>query len=255
MSKEQGKTLKILLYSNGAYYYDRLVDKFMSQFGEVTAVPRLGTMHKYIRDYDVLVIPGGSDVDPRQYGEEPTDKCGTPNSAYEKQDFELLRPWIKTGKPIVGVCRGLQVLNVALGGTLWQDICDHGGGDTKSKRGHFMYTNDPDFNVVDVNSYHHQAIKKLADGLIDIGWSKADQPMMEDVVNNYIKPIEHSGETTLCPSIVEAIQHETLPYVAFQYHPEYYNCAFAITKITKVLKNYYGNYNVPKSKYMEFVNL
>ncbi|MCD7871756.1 MAG: gamma-glutamyl-gamma-aminobutyrate hydrolase family protein, partial [Clostridiales bacterium] len=69
-----------------------------------------------------LLLPGGADVNPNLYNQAPAAACGKPN---EKRDFaepKILDAFLKTGKPIFGICRGIQILNVCLGGNLIQDI-------------------------------------------------------------------------------------------------------------------------------------
>lgn len=77
---------------------------------------------EFLDTFDALVIPGGPNPSPRVYGEEPLWCIGP---TYEKRDlFEiaLIHACLKRDKPILGICRGMQILNAALGGTLWQDM-------------------------------------------------------------------------------------------------------------------------------------
>lgn len=77
---------------------------------------------EFVETFDALVLPGGPNPSPRFYGEEPLWCIGP---TFEKRDiFEigLIKACLKMGKPILGICRGLQIINVALGGTLWQDM-------------------------------------------------------------------------------------------------------------------------------------
>ena len=75
-----------------------------------------------VQTFDGLVLPGGPDVDPTLYGEEPINASG--RVTYPKDIFELalIKHTLQAHKPILGICRGLQILNVALGGTLYQDL-------------------------------------------------------------------------------------------------------------------------------------
>ena len=90
-------------------------------------IPSLGTAatvtaDHYARGLDGLVLQGGVDISPLMYGETPftADWCGDP--ARDAYELELLNAFIARGKPVLGICRGLQLINVALGGSLFQDI-------------------------------------------------------------------------------------------------------------------------------------
>ncbi len=71
---------------------------------------------------DGLLLPGGADIDPALYGQVPCPQCGKPNVLRDKAEPQILAALLETGKPILGICRGIQMLNVSLGGTLCQDI-------------------------------------------------------------------------------------------------------------------------------------
>lgn len=128
---------------------------------------------------DGLILTGGQDVDPRRYGQEATSGLDT---LPERDAFELglLARFIGTGKPIFGICRGMQLFNVYLGGTLHQDIGDAG----ISEREHSSVVSrdyslrhkvhlTPGSRIAEimgrteatVNSYHHQVVNRVARGL------------------------------------------------------------------------------------------
>ena len=75
-----------------------------------------------VEDLDGLVLQGGSDVCPRTYGEEPLRPEWNGDAVRDAYEIALVRAFRAAGKPVLGVCRGMQVLNVALGGSLFQDI-------------------------------------------------------------------------------------------------------------------------------------
>lgn len=133
---------------------------------------------------DGILIPGGVDMDPASFGEAPHPKLGRVDPARDRVELTLTRWAVEDQKPLLGLCRGLQVINVALGGTLWQDIesqCEgairhdyfptHGfardhlahevtlAGGTRMR--HLM-----DDDRIPVNSMHHQAVRKLAPSLV-----------------------------------------------------------------------------------------
>lgn len=71
---------------------------------------------------DGLLLPGGGDIDPALYGQTPLPACGKPHVLRDRAEPPMLRAFLETGKPVLAICRGVQLLNVALGGTLLQDI-------------------------------------------------------------------------------------------------------------------------------------
>src|SRR5256885_11637967 len=71
---------------------------------------------------DGVLLAGGGDMSPTYYGEEPIPQLGTVDSLRDKVELPLARWAVAEGKPILGICRGVQVINVALGGSLYQDI-------------------------------------------------------------------------------------------------------------------------------------
>lgn len=131
-----------------------------------------------IENVDGLVISGGYDVNPITYGEEPVQKLGFIYPERDQYDIELIKEAVKLGKPILGICRGLQILNVAFGGTLYQDLSlidgcyiNHSQSSKPDVTAHTVeiFNGTRLFNIlgekVITNSFHHQAIKDLASGL------------------------------------------------------------------------------------------
>ncbi len=126
---------------------------------------------------DGLLLPGGADVDPCLYGQEPKPECGKPNVIRDVAEPKLLEAFLPTGKPILAICRGVQLLNVYFGGTLHQDIskiqvCKHADFLKKNKGSHTVKIL-PRTKLqkilgcapILVNSLHHQAIDQLGPGL------------------------------------------------------------------------------------------
>ena len=128
---------------------------------------------EYTNSIDGLLLPGGGDVDPLLYGAEPTCARAVDRER-DEWEIALVRTCQQAQKPILGICRGLQVINVALGGTLQQDIEGHQQEDTRRDRtSHIVNLAAKShwrgiFGVeeIAVNSYHHQAVKALAPGLM-----------------------------------------------------------------------------------------
>lgn len=160
---------------------------------------------------DGLLLPGGDDVDPVRYGELRHEKCGPISTERDEAELTLARWAAEEGKPLLAICRGIQVLNVALGGSLVQDIEAQVPGAERHNwkpgypRDHLPHTVSvhPQTRLaglvgadsLPVNSFHHQAIKEVAPGLM-VTARAPDQ-------------------------IIEAVELEDHPFaVAVQWHPE-----------------------------------
>ena len=145
-----------------------------------------GAAGAVVHSLDGLLLSGGSDLDPAYYGEKPAPELGP--TLLERDAFEmaLVGLALRRGIPVFGICRGMQVLNVALGGTLYQDLPSQWEGDVLKHRqaipkwqpSHEVEVREDSYiaevmgrDVVKVNSYHHQGIKDLAEGLIVTGRS------------------------------------------------------------------------------------
>ena len=161
-----------------------------------------GYCPEFSKEYDALILAGGSDVNPRYYNEEI---CGSKNidDKRDEAEFELIEVFIKSKKPIFGICRGCQLINIYFGGNMYQDIPNHNehhsGSDydlvhnVNATCGSFL--SNLYGNEFSVNSRHHQAISIPGSGI--------------DIV------AKTSDGTT-----VEAIAHRELPVIGVQWHPE-----------------------------------
>lgn len=142
---------------------------------------------KQMEYVDGLILSGGHDVFPLIYGEEPREKLNEVHPERDYFDLILLQTAIKLKKPIFGICRGLQIINTVLGGTLyqdnslnakayikhWQKTAGHFGTHTISvTKGSFLQNIYGNEGVV--NSYHHQSINKVAEGFTVTAISKDD---------------------------------------------------------------------------------
>ena len=153
-------------------------------------------------DYDGLLLCGGGDLEPACYGQENTN-CRSIDPARDAIELKLTKMYLDAGKPILGICRGHQVIHVALGGTLLQDLmpeqlCFHNAenGDVvhpirtlRGSRLQQLYS-----DTFCVNSAHHQAIDLPGEGMRHTAWSES--------------------------RIVEASEHVLLPVLTVQWHPE-----------------------------------
>lgn len=120
---------------------------------------------------DGLVIAGGADVEPVRYGAEPDPRTGPPARERDAWELALIRAALASGTPLLGICRGLQLLNVALGGTLVQHLDGHVGGvgvfgrhTVKPVPGTRYASIVPEESSVP--TYHHQSVDRLADALV-----------------------------------------------------------------------------------------
>ncbi|MGJ5750342.1 putative glutamine amidotransferase [Streptomyces puniciscabiei] len=120
---------------------------------------------------DGLVIAGGPDVDPARYGAEREPRTGPPAPARDAWELALIEAALEAGMPVLGICRGMQLLNVALGGTLVQHLEGHaevvgvfGGHPVKPVPGSLYAGIVPEETTVP--TYHHQAVDRLGAGLV-----------------------------------------------------------------------------------------
>jgi putative glutamine amidotransferase len=150
---------------------------------------------------DGLLLTGGPDVAPELYGETIISEKVKPDPARDQFEMELLDVWMKTGKPVFGICRGSQLLNVYFGGTLTQDLELESGWSHRDRSvRHPVHAEKG--SILEklfgteflVNTIHHQAVNSLGKGLFATAHSPG--------------------------GIIEAFEHESLPIFAVQFHPE-----------------------------------
>lgn len=139
------------------------------------------TVSELVRHLDGIILSGGEDIDPLYYGEEHLPELGTVNAPRDTFDVLLIRTVLRQEKPLLAICRGEQVLNVVLGGTLWQDIPSQIPASDLNHRQTEPATTATQTILIEpgsrlagilgtakigVNSHHHQAVKDLAPGLV-----------------------------------------------------------------------------------------
>ena len=134
---------------------------------------------------DGLVITGGRDVDPAAYGQPRHSSTDEPGGHRDTWEFALVHEALRRGLPLLGICRGAQVLNVALGGTLHQHLPDT-VGHCRHQQGNAVFSTSTVRTVpgtrlatllgerADVQCYHHQAIDRIGDGLVVCARDTAD---------------------------------------------------------------------------------
>lgn len=210
----QGKTLQYLEESIAQWVMSRDVLVLM-----IPTVNTNGMLHPSkirLRDYakhlDGLVLQGGADVAPQTYSQTATRPEWSGDSARDMYELELLHEFVEAGKPVLGICRGCQLINVAFGGTLYQDIAS----DVPDAQSHVNDLYDSHRHTIQfppgsslasmfsgqatplVNSIHHQAVRDLGRDLRIEAVSQGD-------------------------NIIEAVRHTKSRFVmGVQWHPEFH---------------------------------
>ena len=210
-----GKTLQYLEQSVAHWVMSRDVLVFM-----VPTVDKDGLLHRsnirvadYARVLDGLVLQGGADVSPLSYGEQPLRPDWAGDRVRDVYEIELLHEFIEARKPVLGICRGAQLINVALGGSLYQDVATqlpdsqvHVTDEYEKHQHEVRFA--PGSRLARlyagverprVTSIHHQSIKTLGRGLKAEAWSEPDD-------------------------VIEAVRGGGPGYVfAVQWHPEFHH--------------------------------
>lgn len=153
------------------------------------------TLREVVGCIDGIIMTGGGDIHPSYFGEEMVDECGVPDSVRDIYDIHLIKLAAQHCIPMLGICRGEQLINVAFGGTLFQDLPSQFPGDTLFQHRNadhevILQTDSWISNITRVdsfvaNSYHHQAIKDVAPGFIVSGWSNDNVIEVIENVDGY----------------------------------------------------------------------
>jgi putative glutamine amidotransferase len=174
--------------------------------------PRSLRAKHYVDALDGLLLQGGADMSPKSYGETPINPMWSGDEVRDAYEIELFHEFVTQGKPVFGICRGHQVINVALGGSLYQDIATQVPemGSHRDEAKYDKHFHDvrilpntwrskiyPQVQVARINTIHHQAVRRLGEGLVVEAMSEPD-------------------------GIVEAIRWEGHSFVVgVQWHPEF----------------------------------
>lgn len=191
---------KILISGDGGQ-----CQNYVSAVMAAGGLPAVAYCPQFSLDYDGLLLTGGGDIEPALFAPE---NLGSEDIDYDRDlaELELLGAFLALGKPVLGICRGHQVINVGLGGTLRQHIGDElcrfhrRTPDHQGDKVHSVYSSENSWYrdaygaVFSVNSSHHQALDRLGDGLSPVLWSEG--------------------------GVIEAVEHERFPLISVQFHPE-----------------------------------
>lgn len=190
-------------------------DEYILSLDKIGAIPILippvssyDVLNCYVKLCDGFLLSGGGDINPVFTNQEPSPKLGTVNNQLDRFQITLTKKILRSKKPVLGICRGIQLLNAALGGTTLQDISEspippilHMQCSERHQGIHKVYFQKGSMlhklfgDVAFVNSYHHQAVDQPGTGVIITGRS-SDQ-------------------------IVEAIELSNHPFgIGVQWHPE-----------------------------------
>lgn len=182
-----------------------------------------------VQELDALVLQGGADVAPQSYGQTPIDERWQGDAVRDKYELSLLRAFLAEKKPVLGVCRGAQLLNVAFGGTLYQDIptqcpAAHAHVDTELYdqlehdvtflQGSALTSLYPKASQLRVTSIHHQAVAELGKGMVVEAVSTLD-------------------------GLVEAIRWTGDAYArGVQWHPEFHHGRHALADSSPIMLDF-----------------
>jgi putative glutamine amidotransferase len=203
---------------------DLLPHRYVEMVAQAGGLPVLLPPTERVADVlprlDGLILSGGSDVEPSRYGAAPHPAAGPFFPARDAAELELCRRALADGLPVLGICRGLQVINVALGGTLHQHLPDVVGNDSHSPQEYGYGSHKVSIaggsqlaaalgsSEAAVPTHHHQAVDRLGAGLVATAWTDDGIIEAAELALADSAPAESAGSTPA-------------PFmVAVQWHPE-----------------------------------
>ena len=193
--------------SNGVFGVNSTYLQFVTDnFGEAKLISAIDPLfEEELNNVDGLILPGGSDIDFSRYAKWPHWQSGKPNPFLELFDTQIL-PKIVGKLPIIGICRGMQTLNVIFGGDLIPHLRYHPYSSYEDDLCHKVIITGKKY---DVNSFHHQAVKNVATNFTPLA-------LAED-------------------GVVESFEDKSAKIFAVQWHPERFNDFWTIKKINELL--------------------
>lgn len=212
--KEKPYKIGIVAYQLGenSFGITKPYYSFFSKLGDVVIIHPLNMQIN--KDIDLLVLPGGPDVDPIRYGARPSVYTGKPDIHREWFDMWVLPRYIKEQIPVFGICRGHQTLAVHFGAKLYQHIWHPSNeADKRYETVHSVHYNlfDNDFGVTKVNSIHHQVVASIPENGKLVAFANTDK--FQHKGNN---PVNYNSVT--CD--IEALYYPEYKCASVQWHPE-----------------------------------
>lgn len=210
----ESKTLQVLEQSIAQWLMSRDVLVLM-----VPSILKDGPIHRSsirLRDYaeylDGLVLQGGADVSPEAYGEQPLKEEWTGDRVRDAYEMELLHEFVELGKPVLGICRGMQLINVAFGGSLYQDIPTQFGGSA--------------MHQAEAYDLHHHSVRFEEKGQFERWFGSAEGGRVVSIHHQGVKTVGRDLVVEAVSSedgMVEAIRHAGRSFlVGVQWHPEFH---------------------------------
>lgn len=211
-------TPELLQMEHGVFRRHALSDNYSMAVEAAGGIPVMLPAHYADIDamldrLDGVIVTGGGDIDPARYGQDPHDKTDGIDAERDVFEQAIVQAAVAREMPILGICRGIQMFNVALGGTLHQDVSDLVPGAVEHRQQSLGIHHEETFQTAEllegdhplralvggdtlaINSFHHQSIERLADALVPMA-------VAED-------------------GVIEAVYHPGITYgMAVQWHPE-----------------------------------
>jgi gamma-glutamyl-gamma-aminobutyrate hydrolase PuuD len=165
-----------------------------------------------IENFDALLLPGGGDVDPQRYGDIRHAKTDGVNNVRDDLEVRLVAEFMDAAKPVFGICRGIQILNVALGGKLIQHVPDALGESSGEQHARKDSYDSRHALVIDVTTRLGSAVKEARDAN-----SAHHQAIDPGCLGQGLRVVARSGA-----GVIEAVEcfDRVAPLVAVQWHPE-----------------------------------
>lgn len=171
--------------------------------------PDKGNCKQVVEMLDGLLAPGGHDIDPQIFDEERIESCGAFTRYEDEYDMELIKEAVKQGKPVLAICRGMQVVNALYGGTLYQDIPTQYSEEIVHSR---IEKNVERFHTVTIEKDSHLA--KILGEIKDVVVNTSHHQAVKDVAKGF-------QVTAKAPDgIIEAMENEDASILCVQWHPE-----------------------------------